>query len=108
LPEGEDVACKLGLGDVRSLQHEFRRKDNVMAEELYAMLSADAGVKQKLAIAARDIFPRPDYMRWWSRLARRGKLGLAGAYLWRVIWLIGQAPAGIRTLWRIRRATGRA
>lgn len=108
LPEGEDVARKLDLGDVRSLQHKFRHENNVMAEELYAMLSTDAGVRQKLVIAARDIFPRPDYMRWSSRLARRGKLGLAGAYLWRVIWLIGQAPAGIHTLWRIRRATGRA
>ncbi|HTD08051.1 MAG TPA: nucleotidyltransferase family protein [Solirubrobacteraceae bacterium] len=108
LPEGEDVACKLDLGDVRSLQHEFRHEDNVMAEELYAMLSADADVRQKLAIAARDIFPRPDYMRWSSRLAQRGKLGLACAYVWRVMWLIGQAPAGIHTLWRIRQTTRRA
>jgi hypothetical protein len=75
LPEGRDLACRLGLGEVRSLQHEIRREDNVIAEELYALLSADLGIRRKFAIAASDIFPRPDYMRWWSPLARRGKLG---------------------------------
>jgi Uncharacterised nucleotidyltransferase len=108
LPEGRDLARRLDLGEVRSLQHEIRREDNVIAEELYALLSADAGIGRKLATAASDIFPRPNYMRWWSPLARRGKLGLAGAYLWRVIWVTGQAPGAIRTLWRIRRAKGGA
>jgi hypothetical protein len=104
LPDGEVLALRLGIGEVRSFQHEIRRKDNVIAEELYALLSADTGIGQKLVIAASDIFPRPDYMRWWSPLARRGRLGLAGAYLWRAIWIIGQAPAAIHTLWRIQRA----
>jgi Uncharacterised nucleotidyltransferase len=106
LPEGEDLARSLHLGEVRSLQHEIRREDNVIAEELYALLSADVGIGRKLAIAASDVFPRPDYLRWWSPLARRGKLGLAGAYLWRAIWVIGQAPGAIHTLWRIQRAKG--
>ena len=108
LPEGRDLACRLGLGEVRSFQHEVRREDNVIAEELYALLFADTGIRQKLAVAASDVFPRPDYMRWWSPLAMRGRLGLAGAYLWRAIWIIGQAPRAIHTLWRIQRAKGRA
>jgi Uncharacterised nucleotidyltransferase len=107
LPEGEDLALRLGLGEVRSFQHEIRREDNVIAEELYALLSVDTGIRRKLVVAASDFLPRPDYMRWWSPLARRGRLGLAFAYLWRVIWVIGQAPAAIHTLWRIRRANGR-
>lgn len=106
LPEGEDLARRLDLGEVRSLQHEIRREDNAIVEELYALLFADAGLGRKLAIAASDIFPRPDYMRWWSRLARRGKLGLACAYVWRAIWIVGQAPGAIRMLWRIQRAKG--
>lgn len=108
LPEGRELARRLDLGEVRSFQHEIRRKDNVIVEELYALLSASVGIKQKLAIAASDVFPLPDYMRWWSPLARRGRLGLAGAYLWRAIWIIGQAPGAIYTLWRIQRAKGRA
>ncbi len=108
LPEGEDLARRLDLGEVRSLQHEIRREDNVIAEELYALLSASVGIRRKLAIAASDVFPRPDYMRWWSPLARRGKRGLTCAYLWRAIWVIGQAPRAIHTLWRIQRAKGGA
>jgi hypothetical protein len=108
LPEGQDLARRLDLGEVRSLQHEIRREDNVIAEEIYALLSADTRIRQKLVIAASDIFPRPDYMRWWSPLARHGRLGLAGAYLWRTIWVMGQAPRAIHTLWRIQRAKGRA
>jgi hypothetical protein len=107
LPEGEDLARRLDLGEVRSFQHEIRREDNVIAEELYALLCAEVEIRRKLVIAASDIFPRPDYMRWWSPLARRGKLGLAGAYLWRIIWIIGQVPGAIHTLWRIQRAKGR-
>ena len=81
----------------------LRREDNVIAEELYALLSAEVGIGRKLAIAAGDIFPRPDYMRWWLPLARRGKRGLAFAYLWRAIWLVGEAPGALHTLWRVRR-----
>jgi hypothetical protein len=108
LPNGGDLARRLELGEVRSLQHEIRREDNVIAEELYILLSAEVGIRRKLAIAASDVFPRPDYMRWWLPLARRGKLGLAGAYFWRVIWVIGQSPRAIHTLWRIQRAKGGA
>jgi hypothetical protein len=108
LPEGRDLASRLGLGEVRSLQHEVRREDNVIAEELYVLLSADVGIRRKLTVAASDVFPRPEYMRWWSPLARRGKLGLAAAYFWRAIWVSGQAPRAIRTVWRIQRGKGEA
>lgn len=103
LPEGEDLARRLDLGEVRSLRRELRLEDNVIAEELYALLSADVGIRRKLAIAASDVFPAPDYMRWWSLLARHGKLGLVGAYVWRAIWVIGEAPGALHTLWRVRR-----
>ncbi len=102
LPEGGDLARRLDLGEVGSLKHELLRED-VIAEELYALLRASVGIKRKLAIVATRGFPRPDYMRWWSPLARRGKRGLAGAYLWRTIWIIGQALGALHTLWRIRR-----
>jgi hypothetical protein len=107
LPEGEDLARRLGLSEEGSLRYALRREDWI-AEELYALLSASLGIRRKLAIAASHGFPGPDYMRWWSPLARRGRLGLAGAYVWRAIWVIGQAHSAIHTLWRVRRARGRA
>jgi hypothetical protein len=103
LPEGRDMARRLDLGEVRSIHHELRREDKVIAEKLYILLSTDVGIGRKLAIAVGDIFPPPVYMRWCSPLARRGKRGLVGAYVQRVFWVIGQAPGAILTLWRIRR-----
>jgi Uncharacterised nucleotidyltransferase len=105
LPEGGDLAGRLDLGEEGSLKYALLRED-VIAEEFYALLCADAGIRRKLAIAASRGFPGPDYMRWWSPLARRGKRGLAGAYVWRAIWVIGQALGAIQTLWRIRQAKG--
>jgi hypothetical protein len=107
LPEGVDLARRLDLGEEGSLKYALLRED-VIAEELYALLSADTGIRSKLTIAVSRGFPGPDYMRWWSPLARRGKRGLAGAYVWRAIWAIGQALGAIHTLWRIRRAKGGA
>jgi hypothetical protein len=103
LPEGRHLARRLGFGEVRSLQHEIRRED-VIAEELYALFSVSAGTGRKLAIAASRSFPGPDYMRLWSPLARRGKLGLAAAYVWRAMWVIARTLSAIHTVWRIRRA----
>jgi hypothetical protein len=105
LPEGEDLARRLDLGEEGSLKYALLRED-VIAEELYALLCVDVGIRSKLTIAASRCFPGPDYMWWWSPLARRGRFGLACAYLWRAIWVIGQAPRAIHTLWRIRRAKG--
>ncbi|HXC24101.1 MAG TPA: nucleotidyltransferase family protein [Solirubrobacteraceae bacterium] len=105
LPEGRDLARRLDLGEGGSLKYALLRED-VIAEELYALLSASVGIRRKLAIAASRGFPGPGYMRWWSALARRGKRGLACAYLWRAIWVIGQASSAVHTLWRVRRAKG--
>jgi hypothetical protein len=101
LPEGGDLARRLGLAEVRSVGYELRR-ENMVAEELYALLRGDMGTGRKLAIVVRRLFPPSDYMRWGSQLARRGKLGLAGVYVRRTIWVIFQAPGAIRALWRVR------
>ncbi len=50
---------------------------------------------------AGELFPRPEFMRWWSPLARRGRLGLVLSYPRRWLWLALQAPRG---LWAVRRA----
>lgn len=107
VPEGDVLARRLDLGDVGSIQYELRHEGEVLAEKLYALLSIDAGIWRKLAIAISDVFPSPDYMQWCSPLARRGKLGLVGAYVSRVIWVIGQAPGAIHTLRRTKRVKGR-
>lgn len=106
LPEGRDLVRLLGLEGVRSLRHGLRRHDDVIAEEINALLSSETSVGHKLITVTSELFPRSEYMRWWSPLARRGKLGLAVAYLWRPLWAVGQAARAIVTLWRVRREMG--
>ena len=51
------------------------------------------------------IFPKgsDEYMRWWSPMARRGRLGLSIAYLWRPFWACAQAARAVPALRRARR-----
>ena len=57
------------------------------------------GVQAKLAFAARKLVPPPAWMRSCVPLARRGRLGLAAAYLWRPISLVARLGPGWRA-WR--------
>ncbi len=106
LPEGRELAERLELGGVRPFRYRLRLQDNYVAEEISALFSSEAGVWSKLTTAASEIFPQPEYMRWWSPLARRGRAGLATAYLWRPLWAIGQVPGALQAIWRARRDRG--
>jgi hypothetical protein len=103
LPEGVELARRLGIEDVRSPLHELRREGVPMAEGIDALFSSGVGLRRRIAMVAKEIFPRPEFMRWWSPLARRGRLGLAGAYFWRPIWLIAHTPGGVLAWWRVRK-----
>jgi hypothetical protein len=55
--------------------------------------------RAKVARLARVIFPSPTFMRWWTPLARRGVIGLALSYPWRLVWLVRKGPSALRA-WR--------
>jgi hypothetical protein len=102
LPEGAKLIRRLGVADeVRSARHEVRFEGVPTAEALNALLQPGATNRQRLRTVAGELFPRPEFMRWWSPLARRGRLGLLLSYPRRWIWLAANAPRG---LWAVRRA----
>lgn len=101
-PEGMLQARRLGIDGVRSHRFGLRREDNVIAEEISALFSAQTGLCEKLATVTGELFPRRQYMRWRSPLARRGRLGLAAAYAWRPAWAVCQLPGAMAALWRSR------
>jgi hypothetical protein len=107
IPEGRPLARRLCVEDVRSHRFGLRREDNVIAEEISALFSAEASPQTKLATVISDVFPRPQYMRWWSPLARRGRLGLAVSYAWRPLWVVAQMPGATAALWRAKRGSRR-
>jgi hypothetical protein len=55
-------------------------------------LHRDAGRRARLRRIVRALVPTRQFMRRWSRLARRGRRGLAAAYAWRFAWVCVNAP----------------
>jgi hypothetical protein len=103
LPEGSELADRLGIGEVRSVAHEIRYREVPTAEALNALLVPGVGVGEVLRTVIREALPKPAFMRWWSPLARRGPLGLLASYPWRWIWLLVNGPRGLLEVWRARR-----
>lgn len=102
LAEGRNLMRQLEPGDVSSFRYSLRREDNVIAEEIAALFSSEASLRHRFATVASELFPSPEYMRWWSPWARRGPLGLTLAYIGRPLWAIAQLPRAISALWRVR------
>jgi hypothetical protein len=55
-------------------------------------LHRDASPRDRLRRVGRALVPTRQFMRRWSRLAKRGRRGLAAAYAWRFVWVWANAP----------------
>jgi putative nucleotidyltransferase-like protein len=104
LPAGEELARRLGIGaEVRSGRHDVRHQRVPTAEGIDGLLAPGQGFGERARTVAGELFPRPEFMRWWSPLARRGPIGLALSYPWRWLWLAWNAPRGLLAVRRARR-----
>jgi Uncharacterised nucleotidyltransferase len=100
LPAGVQLTRRLGIEEVRSTLHEIRHAGTPTAEGIYELLAPGLGMRRRLAVIGRELVPPPEFMRWWSPLARRGALGTILSYPWRWIWLLAHAPRGLLAAWR--------
>jgi Uncharacterised nucleotidyltransferase len=106
-PEGSELAATIGVSE-RGSEGSILRMARVPTAEGFFEISRAPGLRGKLALALRELFPNPAFMRWWTPpLARRGRRGLLAAYGWRLIWLGYRAIPGYRA-WRraVRQASG--
>lgn len=87
LPTGEAVASRLALPAESAVDVTLRASGPPPMALGFEWLSRTPGWRGKALFAARKIIPSAAFMRAWSPLARRGRIGLALAYLWRPIWL---------------------
>jgi Uncharacterised nucleotidyltransferase len=101
-PDGAAIVERLGLSRVRSTDTELRAGQVPLAESLNELLET-RGAAAKLRLAWAELVPRQAFMRWWSPLARRGRLGMILAYVWRPLYILLRAPAAIRAVWIARR-----
>jgi hypothetical protein len=106
LPAGELLAERLGLSARAPVETLLRSQSpphlTLGFEKLYSLRSPRA----RAHFIARKLFPPRPNMRFMMPLARRGRLGLASAYLVRLGWLLRHAGGGFRAWMRARRQAG--
>lgn len=107
LPRGRAVATELELLETAPVETILRAMSAPTMALGFDWLSRTHGFRRKARFVARKIAPQPEFMRAWTPLARRGRPGLAAAYLWRVTSLALRAgPAYIA--WRKARRAARS
>lgn len=102
LPDGLALHARLGLPPASDVESALRAENADLAlgwERLARLPSRRARAGRLL----RVIFPAPSFMRWWTPIARRGRLGLVLSYFWRIGWLIARGPGAFLTWSRARR-----
>jgi hypothetical protein len=83
VPAGAALAERLALVDARLVTTgEFGSATPLVLG--LERLATTPGVLPKLRLLRHELFPAPAELRWWSKVARRGRLGLAAAYAGRV------------------------
>jgi hypothetical protein len=99
---GRAQAAALGLPTDRSVDVALRASTPPPVALGLDQLTRAEGWRARLAIVRHKLVPPATFMRAWSPLARRGRLGLVLAHAWRPLWLLRHAPAGFRA-WRAAR-----
>jgi hypothetical protein len=103
-PSGAALADRLDVPAASSVEVHLRAQG--VAHGLTVARFAEAGSVERLAIVRHKVVPPATFMRKWSPLARRGRLGLAAAYLWRPVWLLSRTPRALRE-WRSAKRASR-
>jgi hypothetical protein len=105
LPEGEKVAERLGLPTVLTTLVAMRAATAPVVSEGMMSLAATPGLVAKMRLIAREVAPTSTYLRTHFPLARRGRVGLALARVWRPIWLLLHLGPALLAIRRARRAS---
>jgi hypothetical protein len=98
LPEGEALAHELQLPTYVTAEIALRAAGAPdLSLGINRLLQMDGATTRARYVASRA-FPPPAAMRAWSPFARRGRLGLAAAYVWRVPWLAMRLVPALRAV----------
>lgn len=97
-PEGRRLSTRIGADRDGSTAVSLRLEWAPLSEG-FEELARTPGLGAKLALLVRELVPNPAFMRWWTPLARRGRLGLVASYPWRWLWLAYRVVPGYRA-WR--------
>jgi hypothetical protein len=91
---GRMLATRLQIPEHTSAESLLRSWNEPKMALGFVWLSQTKGLRPKLILVVRKLVPQPAFLRAWSPLARRGRIGLAAAYAWRPLWLLLNAVPG--------------
>jgi Uncharacterised nucleotidyltransferase len=100
---GAALADRLGADPAISLEYRLRASPSSYGTWALHRLATARGPGQRLRIVGEILMPSPATMRRFFPLARRGPLGLLGAYLVRPLRLVAAAPPAVREYLKARR-----
>jgi hypothetical protein len=104
LPAGAALAQRLSLPDAASAEVILRVGGAPPMALGFEWLSHVPGFRAKSRLIVGKLFPDVEFMRAWSPVARRGRVGLATAYLFRIVWLAWHGVPGFISWARARRS----
>jgi hypothetical protein len=99
---GAELTEQLGIDRARNASVDLRAGRIPLSESLNELWETQ-GIRARLRYAWAELFPRAEFMRWWSPLAKRGPVGLAAAYAWRPLYLLIRTPTAALAVYRARR-----
>jgi hypothetical protein len=103
IPAGVELADRLELPRVLPVDVTLRASAAPKLALGFEWLSRTPGLRAKMALIVLALAPPPGALRAWRPLARRGRLGLVGAYLSHPFWLARYAVPSLRSYLRARR-----
>lgn len=103
IPAGNRLANELGLPSAELVAEAKAEGSRAQIAIGLDRLASSHGLRGKLQLLAAEALPTAEFMRLWSPLARRGRLGLTVAYPMRIGWLLWHAGPSLRA-WRRSRA----
>jgi len=103
LPAGRKLAATLDLAPDRGVEEVLLASSAPYSAWTVERLANAKGVRAKLRILGPRLFPKAEFMRVWYPAARRGRAGLARAYVQRLAWLLVMGPRAVRAWLRARR-----
>lgn len=105
LPAGKELARRLAVHGEVDVETALRVQSAPQMAFGFQRLADRQGVRAKITFVARKVVPSRLFMRHRFAIARRGRIGLVLAYLWRPLWLLMNSPRGFHA-WRRARTRG--
>lgn len=104
LPAGVELADRLELPQALPVDVALRASAAPKLALGFEWLSRTPGLRAKITLIMFALVPPPGALRAWRPLARRGRRGLAAAYLSHPFWLARYAVPSLRAFLRARKA----